>query len=225
MRIKAIFASIAGSALLLSSVALAHVSVTGPGVAGTNQVLSFNVGHGCEGADTYRIEVQIPEEVLSLRPMPGGAFGDAVLTKNAEGLVTQVAWEKPTVIDADEQYYQLHIRMRIPDMPFQTLYFPVVQYCRTAEGVESVTNWTALPGEKGEPAADLVILPERLPGWNKYTVPAAIDDLSMFDDAQIVWSGDAAYSANPTTMELINDEPNVTVLTQIAAGAEIWVKY
>ena len=76
-----------------------------------------------------------------------------------------------------------------------------------------------------EPAPLLVILPKRGAGWNKHEAPAAIDDLSIFDDAEIVWVGDAAYSANPTTMALIAGEDGVSVLTEIAAGAEIWVKY
>jgi hypothetical protein len=40
-----------------------------------------------------------------------------------------------------------------------------------------------------------------------------------------VWSGDAAYSSNAATAALIENEEDVTKLTEIAAGAEIWVKY
>ena len=76
-----------------------------------------------------------------------------------------------------------------------------------------------------EPAPALVVLPVRGPGWNKFTTKSAINDLAIFNDAEIVWVGDAAYSSNATTKELIAGEDDVTPLTKIAAGAEIWVKY
>jgi hypothetical protein len=68
-------------------------------------------------------------------------------------------------------------------------------------------------------------MPPRMPGWNKYVAPKAITDLSVFDDAQIVWVDDAAYSANEATAALIADEEGVSKLEKIPAKAEIWVKY
>ena len=44
-------------------------------------------------------------------------------------------------------------------------------------------------------------------------------------EVSIVWSGAAAYSANPITLELIKKEPGVTVLSELHPGSEIWVKY
>ena len=222
---RALFGSVTVLAgLLFTTSAIAHVSVSGPGFAGENQVLTFNIGHGCEGADSFRLEVKIPAEVVSARGLPGD-FGEPAVVANATGQVTSVTWEKATVKDNDDQFYRHAIRLRVPDAPFTTLYFPAIQTCRTAEGVETVVEWTALPGEEGEAAAALTIMPPRKPGWNRYTTPAAIDDLSIFDDAQIVWAGEAAYSSNEAIMELIEAEPDVEVLTSIASGAEIWVKY
>ena len=94
-------------------------------------------------------------------------------------------------------------------------------------------EWKALPeevaaapkGEEPEPAPALVILPARSAGWNKFTVPSKVTDLSIFKDALIVWAGDAAYSANPATADRIKEEDGVTELTEIAAGTDIWVKY
>jgi hypothetical protein len=63
------------------------------------------------------------------------------------------------------------------------------------------------------------------PGDDPVRLGGAIDDLSIFNDAQIVWSGDDAYSGNPNTAELIEAEDDVDTLESIAAGAEIWVKY
>lgn len=77
-----------------------------------------------------------------------------------------------------------------------------------------------------EPAPALVVLPARQAGWNKLTVPVAVTDLSvLFADAQIVWKSSAAYSANAATLDQIKTTAGVSVLSALAAGDEIWVKY
>jgi periplasmic copper chaperone A len=233
MLVRARLAVLLGTAMLFfAPSALAHVSVTSPGYAGQNQVLTFSVGHGCEGADTFKLEVTIPKEVTSLRAVPS-LFGEAELKADAAGVITSVVWTKSTVRPADDQYYQLQLRIKVPDAPFTTLYFPTKQSCRTADGKESTVDWAALPvagadpsDEEGPPPAPaLVILPTRVPGWNKYTVKNELKDLTVFNDAQIIWAGDAAYSGNAATADLIKAEEGVEPLTTIKAGAEIWVKY
>lgn len=221
----------AGLTLLLGSTARAHISVEGgTGTADTTKVVTFNVGHGCEGFDTYSVEIKIPPGVTSVRPMFGGAFGKPKVLKDETGAVTSVVWAKTDVEPADTNFYALSIRMKLPNQPFTKLYLPTTQLCRDpATNKEYKTDWVATTEsatENGpEPAPALFILPARSPGWNKFTVPVALDNLSVFDDAQIVWAGNAAYSGNAATKELIGKEPNTTVLTSIAAGTEVWVKY
>lgn len=218
--------------LFISNQAMAHVSVaSGPVYAGGRAVVTFGVGHGCEGADTVSVEVKIPSEITSVRGVPN-ILGPAQVVTDDAGVVTAVKWAKDTAQPADDQYYELQIRISVPDMPFTTLYLPATQVCRAEDGTETTVEWAALPGDEppeGEeevpPAPALVIMPARQSGWNKYTVPAKIDDLSIFDDALIVWSGDAAYSSNPNTAALIEDEDDVDVLESVAKDAEIWVKY
>jgi periplasmic copper chaperone A len=220
------------AALLQTTPAWAHVSLaSGPGFAAQSQVLTFSVGHGCEGVDTARIEVKIPKELTSVRGVPS-VFGDVDIQKDDAGLVTGVVWKNPHVRAADDLFYQLQIRAKIPDAAFSTVYIPVTQVCRTPEGVESTVEWNALPGDtlpagetEAHPAAVLQVLPVRASGWNQYTVKDKISDLSIFADAQIVWADDAAYSANAATMKLISGETDVKALSEIAAGATIWVKY
>ena len=215
-----------------AAAARAHVSVSGPAFAGKSQVLTFGVGHGCEGADTVQLRIEIPEQVTSVRALPS-AWGEAELTRNDGDVVTAVTWTKAEARPGDDQYYQFSIRIGVPDAPFTTLYFAAIQTCRTADGDELTAAWSARPEEIAEAGEDeelleapaLHVLPERAPGWNRYTVPEDIDDLSVFDDAQIVWAGDAAYSKNPATMELIREEDGVSVLREIEADTEIWVKY
>jgi uncharacterized protein YcnI len=216
-----------------SSLAHAHVSLTsGPGYANQSQILTFGVGHGCAGADTVRVEVSIPKEVTTVRAL-ANAWGEPQVKTDDAGLVTSVVWSKDKAREKDDAYYQVAIRIKVPDAPFSTVYFAAKQVCRAADGKESTVDWSALPGEAPEaasgeevtPAPALTILPVRFPGWNKISVKDALKDLKIFDDAQIVWQGDAAYSSNPATMEQIKAEKDVTVLTEIKAGTDLWVKY
>ncbi len=220
---------------LLPAIANAHISVaSGPGFANTTQEITFGVGHGCAGADTYRVRVEIPSDVTSVRPMRSD-FGKVSVEKDAAGLITAVSWQKADAdaLDADLAYYKLVVRLKVPNKPFTTAYFKARQTCRAADGTLSTVDWSMLPsdpvvdGGAEEPAAALPILPARKPGWNKIVVAQAVPDVAaLFGDAQIVWKGSAAYSANPATAELIAATPGVTALTgALAVNDEIWVKY
>lgn len=212
----------------------AHVSiVSGAAFANTSQIVTFGVGHGCAGADTFSVEVTIPPSVTSVRLLPS-EFGRATFQTDSAGAVTSVTWQKElsAVLPADTGYYELRVRFRVPDAPFSTVYFPSRQTCRAANGTMTTTDWVGLPGMMGpdggtlEPAPALVVLPARQPGWNRYTVARDVSDLATyFRDASIVWSGAAAYSINPSTATLITSTPGVTALTTIRASEQIWVRY
>jgi hypothetical protein len=155
-----------------------------------------------------------------------------LIVKDDTDAITNVVWSKEEHHDSDDLFYQMSIRTTLPDMPFSTLYFPTSQTCMDADGKTYVTDWAALPGDpkladgsEAPPSPALVILPARVVGWNKFTAPADIEELKIFNDAQIVWVGDAAYSSNPITAELIKGEEDVTELKKISEGDEIWVKY
>ncbi|MDC0711939.1 YcnI family protein [Stigmatella sp. ncwal1] len=227
---------LAAVAALLCTAAEAHVSVlSGPVIAGNNQELTFNVPHGCSGADTFRIEVRIPAGVTSVRPLDS-MFGKAVLSKDAEGVLKSVVWTKPAadVLPGDTHLYRVSLSALLPSTPFTTLFFPTIQSCRAADGTESVVEWTAASTDHDHgggtppttnPAPFVFLLPARSPGWNKYTVDQHVHDLSVFKDAQIVWTGNTAYSANPLVLSLIEKEQGTQVLKEIHPGTEIWVKY
>jgi uncharacterized protein YcnI len=228
-------ASLAACVLTVSSApARAHVSlVSGVGYANATQEVAFGVGHGCQGADTVKVRIEIPAGVTSVRPMRGD-FANVSLEKDATGTVTAAVWQKADsdVLTADILYYKLVLRLKLPNTPFTTIFFPAHQTCRAADGTVSTVDWIALPGANAadagadEPAPSLNILPARSPGWNKVTVPVAMPDLStFFGDAAIVWKGTAAYSANPAVKQLIAGTPGVTALVGLDANDEIWVKY
>lgn len=217
---------------LTAGTAGAHVSITsGPAAANKSQKITFGVGHGCDGADTVGIRVEIPAGISGVRVLTSD-FGKPSI-EGTPAAVTAVVWRKATseVQDGDFDYYELTIRARVADAPFTKIYFRVFQTCRTAAGVESTVAWTALPGGTGNEAPALVVVPARLSGWNSYTLAAGaavtVDDLpTYFGDAVIVWRGNAAYSANPATVAQIAATAGVTPLaTGLAAGDQLWVRY
>jgi len=208
--------------------AQAHIGVGGQLTAGGSGILTFGVGHGCEGVDTVRVRIAIPEEVTAVRGLTS-AWGEGTFERDATDRVVAVTFEKAEARATDDQYYQFSLRVSAPDAAFTTLYFPVTQTCRTTEGVETVVEWDDIGAHDDpaveDPAATAVIYPERTLGWNRYTVTDEVHDLEIFDDARIVWAGTAAYSANAETTALIESDPDVDTLEEIPAGQEIWVLY
>lgn len=220
-------------AAALTSAASAHVAIaSGNAVANTSQEVVFSVGHGCNDGtkmvDTYKVKVDIPAGFSSVRPMTSD-FGPFTVEKDGNGAVTSVTWIKPAgnLRPEDDAFYRLTLRMKVPDKPFTTAWFPVHQTCRDAGGAETVVDWVGTPSAPAaEPAAALTIVGAHLPGWNKYTASAAIPDLSVyFKDAAIVWKGNAAYSFNAQTTAQIAATKDVSALATIEANEELWVKY
>jgi uncharacterized protein YcnI len=224
--------------MLFTGFAHAHVGMsTATPYANATIEASFNVGHGCEGLDTYSVKIRIPSSVTSVRVTENGSFASAVLEKDAAGTVTAVTFTKAqgAVRPGDDAYYKLGLRLKLPNTPFAVVHFPTTQVCKSVDGnTTKTTEWIATTehaadgGEAEEPAPALLVLPTRNPGWNKYTAPAGIEKLTLdqlFKDAQIVWADSAAYSANPVTAEQIKAEDGVEVLEVIQPGTEFWVKY
>lgn len=228
MRTRTIMLGLAG-AVLTTAAAHAHPTVgSGPAVANKTQDVTIGIGHGCEGLDTYRVEIEIPTGVTGVRPKSND-FGTATVATDDAGAVTSVTWQKADedTLDTDINYYTLTLHLKTPDKPFTRLFFRTHQICRAADGSLVTVDWVAQPGGQGEPAPVLVVVPARVPGWNKYTIGEHITDPSVFfQDAQIVWRGAAAYSVNPNTAAQITSTPGVTALADgIHPGDEIWVKY
>jgi uncharacterized protein YcnI len=224
-------ALITGTAVsLVPCLADAHVSVaSGYGFANTSQEITFGVGHGCSGSDTYSVRIEIPAGVTSVRAETSD-FGRATVEKDAAQNVVAVHWQKADadVVDSDANYYKLVLRLKVPNAPFTTITFPTHQTCRMPDGGLTTVDWVAVGETDGgaEPAPQLKIVPAHRTGWNKLTVPVAVSALgTYFDDAQIVWKGNQAFSANPATAELIQGTSGVEALTALAAGDEVWVKY
>jgi len=230
-QIRSVVVASIALAALTPCAASAHVSIaSGVAFANTTQEITFGVGHGCEGADTSAVQVEIPAGVTSVRPLASG-FGQVDVETDASGAIVAVTWQKSesAVLEADTQYYKLILRLKLPNEPFSTLYFPAHQTCLAKDGTSTTVDWVGIDAAEGssvEPAPALRVVPARFPGWNKFTLPNAIGDLApYFNDAQIVWLGSAAYSSSPTTTELIAGTKGVSALSALDAGDQIWVKY
>lgn len=216
---------IAGAMMSLGATAAhAHASfvvdATSIPVAGKSYVATLNLGHGCEDEltgtkyDTETVEVDIPSTFTSVRPLDA-AWGTAAVEKDVNNNVVKLIWTRTIPAHTEDSHlYRVSFKGTLPIEPLTKLGFVTRQICN---GGTLTTAW------EGAATPTLKLMSARLPGWNKYTAQTDIDEAtikSFFADALIVWSNNAAYSANPVTAGLIT-----TPLTSIPAGAEFWVKY
>lgn len=199
------------------------VDATSIPYAGKSYTGTLRAGHGCtdpasgEHVDTQRVEVEIPAGVTGAKPFDA-PWGAASVEKDGNGNVTKIIWTRSAEAQPEDTHlYLASFRATLPDAPLTSVQSRTVQYCDSA-GSEISSPW------EGDDAPTLNLVPARAPGWNKYTIDVAITDEAMlkkfFGDATIVWSNDAAYSANPVTAELITNK-----LTSVRANQEIWVKH
>jgi len=212
--------AVAASLFAVVQTGHAHVSfVDSNAIAGKSYIATANIPHGCSDIngnhyDTIKIEISIPPEFTGVRPADS-AFGPATIeTDLVTGAVTKLTWTKTAAeLPDDTHFIQVTFRGTLPNAPLTTLELDTTQTC--AGGTTKTWSGVDVPKIK--------VLPARARGWNKYTAQANIDAATLgtyFSDAEIVWYGAAAYSANPITNGLITNK-----LTDIPLGGEFWVKY
>lgn len=115
------------------------------------------IGHGCEGAATTTVRVQIPEGVIVAKPMPKAGWevqlveGDYAQTYDYYGTavtsgVTEIVWTGGNL--PDNFYDEFVFRARITGFaPGTQLAFPVVQEC----GPDLAERWIEIPAEGQDP--------------------------------------------------------------------------
>ena len=169
-RLGALPVATAAVALSLAAPASAHVGATvTESAAGSYTIATFSVPHGCEDSPTTRIEIQVPEEVLSVTPTRNpfyrlrsvvteldepttDAHGNEV-TERTSSIVYTAREPLP-----DGQRDTFELSFQVPDAEGETLYFPTVQTCEQGE-----TGWIEVPadGQDGEelesPAPSFVV--------------------------------------------------------------------
>lgn len=166
----------AGALLALAAApiaASAHVSVdASTTAAGSYSVLTFSVGHGCEGSPTTTVAISIPESITAVTPTVNDGWtisrvtetldeplaeedGDAITERTS-----QVVYTASTPLAADQRD-TFQLSLALVGEEGDVLEFPTLQTCEvgerlwSGEEVPSVTLTAATgEGHHGEAAAD-----------------------------------------------------------------------
>lgn len=156
--------------------ALAHVTLDHPDLPADSYVrVAVRVPHGCDGAPTTGLRVEISPDLRNVKPAPKpgwtltivpGATSPADHAPAAQPVagghgpgapVKEVAWQGGTLPDAF--YDEFILFFRTPAEPGGTLYFATIQDC--ADGKQN--RWTQRPSTPGErlekPAYKVRIVP------------------------------------------------------------------
>lgn len=143
---------------LLASPALAHVNLERPDAKrGTSYKAVFKVPHGCDGAATHTLRVEIPEGFIGVKPMPKpgwtidtvrGAYAKSYGHYHgplSEG-VKEIQWSGGELPDAYYDEFAAAGFLAREIEPGKPLYFKVVQVCTTGEN-----RWVEVPAEGVDP--------------------------------------------------------------------------
>lgn len=148
----------AGLVVAGAGAAAAHVTVT-PSLtsAGSYSVLTFSVGHGCDGSPTTRIAIQMPEQVLAVTPTRNPDWDVEKRMVDLDqpvedshgneitGRVDQVVYTARTPLP-DGYRDSFELQLQLPDAAGETLTFPTIQTCEEGE-----TAWIETPSEGQDP--------------------------------------------------------------------------
>lgn len=154
-------AALGAAALLLApATALAHVTMeVQQAAAGSTYKAVLRVPHGCAGAATLKVRVQIPEGFIAVKPMPKAGWTLDIVKGKYEGnydlhggKVAEGAKELSWTGNLPDDYYDEFVFRGTLTKAFaagSTVYFPVVQECEggTAE------RWIEIPAD-GKSADD-----------------------------------------------------------------------
>lgn len=173
-KITSVRTTLTAFALLAATPAFAHVTLEQrEAPVGASYKIVLRVPHGCEQSATTKLTVQIPEGVISVKPMvkagwiidvKRGAYAKPYSflhgAKFTEG-PKAITWSGGNLPDAFYDEFVISTYLAGELTAGETLYFPVVQECE-----KGAHHWTevpspAKPGEKlGSPAPGLKLLPK-----------------------------------------------------------------
>ena len=139
------------------SSAFAHITLaTGEARASTYYKAVFQVPHGCDGAATQSIRIQIPEGVIGVKPMPKpgwtlnvtrGAYAKSYQShgKTVTEGPKEVVWSDGSL--SDDNYDEFVFTSFITDFPSgQAIAFPTTQQCAKGE-----VRWDQIASEGQNP--------------------------------------------------------------------------
>jgi periplasmic copper chaperone A len=155
----------------LATPALAHVTLEVPHAApDTGYKAVFRVPHGCDGAATTALRIQIPEGFIEAKPMPKPGWtlniktGDYAKAYKLFGAdvtsgVTEVDFTGGNLPDAAYDEFVVAGHVAGSFLPGDVIFFPVVQECGAA-----ADRWIEIPkeghasGELKRPAPHLDVI-------------------------------------------------------------------
>lgn len=151
----AMSSSVLAAGLGVSGPAFAHVTLETPNATiGSSYKAVLRVGHGCDGSDTTRIRVRIPEGAIAAKPQPKAGWtlglvkGDYAQPQTLHGAkITEGVREISWTGDLPAAYYDefvFQVTLSASLKAGDTLYFPVVQDCK--KGTE---RWIDTSGQEG----------------------------------------------------------------------------
>ncbi|CUR60748.1 putative nuclear export factor GLE1 family protein [metagenome] len=203
-RVCALPAATAAIALSLVAPAGAHVGATvSDASAGAFTVATFSVPHGCEESPTTKIEIQVPESVLSVTPTRNPYYDvrstitelDEPTTDAHGNEVTErtssITYTATTPLP-DGQRDTFELSFQVPDAAGEVLAFPTIQTCE-----EGRTDWTEVAAEGQDadelehPAPSFEILPASGEGQHasdEADEPEAVDAEDSDGSAALGWA-------------------------------------
>lgn len=120
----------------------AHVTLAVPDAKTSSRfVASFRIGHGCSGAATTALRIDIPPGIASARPL---ALAGWTLALEHQGeRVSAVTWSGGEI--PAEAYGEFSLLVKTPDAP-ATIAFPVTQSCG-----KTVEHWSGADADHPAP--------------------------------------------------------------------------
>ncbi|OUE20804.1 hypothetical protein BFL34_01622 [Clavibacter michiganensis] len=143
----ALGAAAAGLALALSAplAASAHIELDASATApATLSVLTFAVGHGCEGSATTALAIRFPADVQAVKPTlaPGWSVAEQ---EAADGTTVTYTADSP-LPDALRATVQVEALLPVDGAAGDVVTFPTLQTC-----VAGSTDWAETPAAGTEP--------------------------------------------------------------------------
>jgi periplasmic copper chaperone A len=156
-RLVPALAAVAGVVALAAPVG-AHISPTEDEyAAGSFALIELSVPHGCGESPTTGIAIQIPEPINSVTPTVNPGWDVEIVMEDLAEPIDAGDGEQITERVSEVDYttdspLPPHLRtsftlsLQIPDVPGDTLSFPVIQTCE-----EGQTDWIEVPAEGQDP--------------------------------------------------------------------------
>ncbi|QOD43955.1 YcnI family protein [Clavibacter zhangzhiyongii] len=158
-----------GLALSAPLAASAHVELDASSTApAALSVLTFAVGHGCEGSATTALAIRFPADVQAVKPTlaPGWSVAEQ---EAADGTTVTYTADTP-LPDALRATVQVEALLPVDGAAGDVVAFPTLQTC-----VEGSTDWAETPAASAEPdhPAPTVTLTDATSATGTGTAPSA----------------------------------------------------